>query len=161
VIIRIITAAMSSEGYEEKGATTSAEPVGYGSYEDVKTTAWGRLKGKAALQVSESRMGGGKWSNSDLDPVLPEFRTWRTYNFVMYWISDAFAVSNWRIGASLIAIGLSWKLALVAVVIGNFMTALVVTFNVRFLDICCKNYHLIMVIGFDWRQATHPFHHPG
>jgi len=48
----------------------------------------------------------------------------------MYWISDAFAVSNWRIGSSLIAIGLSWKLALVAVVIGNFITALVVTFNV-------------------------------
>ncbi|KAH8600894.1 cytosine-purine permease [Bisporella sp. PMI_857] len=74
-------------------------------------------------------MGGGKWSNADLDPVLPEFRTWRTYNFVTYWISDAFAVSNWRIGSSLIAIGLSWKLALAAVVVGNFMTALVVTFN--------------------------------
>jgi NCS1 family nucleobase:cation symporter-1 len=38
-------------------------------------------------------------------------------------------VSNWRIGSSLIAIGLSWKLALVAVAIGNFLTALVVTYN--------------------------------
>jgi NCS1 family nucleobase:cation symporter-1 len=47
----------------------------------------------------------------------------------MYWISDAFSISNWRIGASLISIGLSWKLALVAVVIGNFVTALVVTYN--------------------------------
>jgi nucleobase:cation symporter-1, NCS1 family len=48
---------------------------------------------------------------------------------VTYWVSDAFAVSNWRIGSSLISIGLSWKLALVAVVIGNLVTAAVVTFN--------------------------------
>jgi cytosine/uracil/thiamine/allantoin permease len=51
------------------------------------------------------------------------------HNFIFYWISDAFSISNWRIGASLVAIGLSWKLALVAVMIGNFITALVVTFN--------------------------------
>jgi len=51
------------------------------------------------------------------------------YNFVTYWISDAFAISNWRIGASLIAVGLSWKLALAAVIVGNFVTALVVTYN--------------------------------
>lgn len=120
-----------SQEYTEKGAAEySSEPVGYGTSQEAKPTAWGRIKSKAALQVSESRMGGGKWSNADLDPVLPEFQTWRTYNFVMYWISDAFAVSNWRIGSTMIAIGLSWKLALVAVVIGNFITALVVTFNV-------------------------------
>ncbi|KAF2817373.1 cytosine-purine permease [Mytilinidion resinicola] len=56
-------------------------------------------------------------------------QTWNTRDFVFYWISDAFAVSNWRIGSSLIAIGLSWKLALVAVVIGNMVTAFVVTYN--------------------------------
>lgn len=46
-----------------------------------------------------------------------------------YWISDAFSISNWRIGASLISIGLSWQLALVAVFVGNLVTAAVVTFN--------------------------------
>lgn len=109
----------------------SSEPVGSGEYEVGRTSIWGQIKGKAQVEVSKSRMGGGNWSNADLDPVLPEFQTWRTYNFITYWISDAFAVSNWRIGSSLIAIGLSWKLALVAVVIGNGITALVVTFNVR------------------------------
>ncbi|KAH8666807.1 cytosine-purine permease [Xylariales sp. PMI_506] len=83
------------------------------------------------LEVEESSYAppGTHWSNKDLDPVPPEYQTWRTYNFVTYWISDAFSISNWRIGASLISIGLSWKLALVAVVIGNFVTALVVTYN--------------------------------
>jgi NCS1 family nucleobase:cation symporter-1 len=121
-----------SREYDDKAASAASNAVdsGYGQHDRQNTSAWERAKGKLAVQVDGSRMGGGKWSNADLDPVLPEFRTWRTYNFVTYWISDAFAVSNWRIGSSLIAIGLSWKLALAAVVVGNFMTALVVTFNV-------------------------------
>ncbi|KAK9773865.1 putative Allantoin permease [Seiridium cardinale] len=92
---------------------------------------WSRIKNHATLEVEESSYAppGTSWSNKDLDPVPPEQQTWHTYNFVTYWISDAFSISNWRIGASLIAIGLSWKLALVAVVIGNFVTALVVTYN--------------------------------
>ncbi|PVH71156.1 cytosine-purine permease [Cadophora sp. DSE1049] len=107
-----------------------SEPVEVGSSEAVNASTWHRVKGKASISVDGSRMDPeGKWSNKDLDPVLPEYQTWRTYNFVTYWISDAFAVSNWRIGSSLIAIGLSWKLALVAVAIGNFITALVVTYN--------------------------------
>ncbi|KAG9242300.1 permease for cytosine/purines, uracil, thiamine, allantoin-domain-containing protein [Calycina marina] len=73
--------------------------------------------------------GTNKWSDADLDTVLPEFQTWRTADFVTCRISDAFAVSNWRIGASWISIELSWRLALVAVVIGNLMTALTVTYN--------------------------------
>ncbi|KAI0133472.1 NCS1 nucleoside transporter family [Xylariales sp. AK1849] len=83
------------------------------------------------MEVEESTYAppGSSWSNKDLDPIPPERQTWRTYNFVTYWISDAFSISSWRIGASLISIGLSWKLALVAVVIGNFGTALVVTYN--------------------------------
>ncbi|RDW77521.1 NCS1 nucleoside transporter family protein-1 [Coleophoma cylindrospora] len=111
--------------------TYDSQPVDISTgYSHENNSLWTKLKGKATLEVSDSRMAPGlKFGNRDLDPVEPEFQTWRTHDFVMYWISDAFAVSNWRIGSSLIAIGLSWKLALVAVVIGNFMTALVVTFN--------------------------------
>ncbi|KAI1338686.1 permease for cytosine/purines, uracil, thiamine, allantoin-domain-containing protein [Xylariaceae sp. FL0016] len=92
---------------------------------------WSRFRGRVRLQVEESTYApaGTHWSNKDLDPVPPEQQTWHTYNFVTYWISDAFSISNWRIGASLIAVGLSWKLALAAVAIGNLVTAFVVTFN--------------------------------
>jgi NCS1 family nucleobase:cation symporter-1 len=48
---------------------------------------------------------------------------------VAYWSSDAFAVSNWLISSSLLAVGLSRKIAPVAVKLGNFLAALVVTFN--------------------------------
>ncbi|KAL1634221.1 hypothetical protein SLS56_002526 [Neofusicoccum ribis] len=93
-------------------------------------SVWKRFKETIELPASQSSYApDSKWSNADLDPVPVEQQTWCTYNFVTYWISDAFAVSNWRIGSSLIAIGLSWKLSLAAVAIGNLVTALVVTYN--------------------------------
>ncbi|KAG4440413.1 hypothetical protein IFR05_004106 [Cadophora sp. M221] len=92
----------------------ASEPVEVGSSEAVNRSMWNRVKGKASISVDGSRMDpGSKWPNK----------------VVTYWISDAFAVLNWRIRSSLIAIGLSWKLALVAVAIGNFITALVGTYT--------------------------------
>jgi cytosine/uracil/thiamine/allantoin permease len=54
---------------------------------------------------SSSFSPNSKWSNKgtpssipskvDLDPILPQNRTWRTYNYVAYWVSDAFVVSIW------------------------------------------------------------------
>ncbi|CAJ2505753.1 Uu.00g131470.m01.CDS01 [Anthostomella pinea] len=109
------------------GSPTAVE----GSVSSIDGGLWQRLHDKVKLEVDESTFApeGTRWSNKDLDPVPPEFQTWRTYNFLTYWIADAFSISNWRIGASLIAIGLSWKLALAAVAIGNLVTAFVVTFN--------------------------------
>ncbi|KAK9415228.1 putative Allantoin permease [Seiridium unicorne] len=117
---------------KDTGEPTSDAHVVAGSIDSTHSGGlWSRIKNHATLEVEESSYAppGTSWSNKDLDPVPPEQQTWHTYNFVTYWISDAFSISNWRIGASLIAIGLSWKLALVAVVIGNFVTALVVTYN--------------------------------
>jgi NCS1 family nucleobase:cation symporter-1 len=30
-----------------------------------------------------------KWSNKDMDPVPVHLRSWTTWNYVAYWISDA------------------------------------------------------------------------
>ncbi|KAK9246677.1 permease for cytosine/purines, uracil, thiamine, allantoin-domain-containing protein [Lipomyces tetrasporus] len=68
-------------------------------------------------------------SNADLDPVPPQRRTWRTYNFVMYWISDNFSPNGFRNAASLMEIGMSWRDSLVCVVIAQFITGLVIVFN--------------------------------
>lgn len=115
-----VTSASTSDPDASPGTST---PLRNGS-------AWKRFKEKIELPVNQSSFApSSKWSNADLDPVPPEKQTWRTYNFVTYWISDAFAVSNWRIGSSLIAIGLSWKFSLADVAIGNLVTALVVTYN--------------------------------
>jgi len=70
---------MMSQGDEKQWPVDSSEPVVVNGYVG-STSLWSRVKGIAALEVSESRMGGGKWSNADLDPIEPELRTWRTYN---------------------------------------------------------------------------------
>lgn len=53
-----------------------------------------------------------KWSNKDMDPVPPKHRTWTTWNYVAYWISDAANVPVYELASSMLAIGLSWYVSL-------------------------------------------------
>ena len=53
-----------------------------------------------------------KWSNKDMDPVPPKHRTWSTWNYVAYWISDAANVPVYELASSMLAIGLSWCVTL-------------------------------------------------
>lgn len=43
-----------------------------------------------------------------MDPVLPHLRTWTTWNYIAYWVSDATNVAMWQLASSMLAIGLSW-----------------------------------------------------
>jgi hypothetical protein len=54
------------------------------------------------------------WSNKDMDPVPPDMRTWTTFNYVAYWISDAANASMWAFASSMLAIGLSWFVVLLS-----------------------------------------------
>jgi NCS1 family nucleobase:cation symporter-1 len=84
---------------DERKEYLTSDPIDIssGSSEDGTPSLWRRIKANAALHVSDSRMAPGtRWSNkgvyqlkqcatpidhlSDLDPVEPEFQTWRTYN---------------------------------------------------------------------------------
>jgi nucleobase:cation symporter-1, NCS1 family len=49
-----------------------------------------------------------KWSNKDMDPVPPHLRTWSTWAYVAYWISDATNLAAWEVASSMLAVGLSW-----------------------------------------------------
>jgi len=73
---------MSEDFKDKEWVDTSIEPVEVGArvFDDENSSLWRRIKGSLTLQVNESRMGGGKWSNGDLDPVESEYQTWRTYN---------------------------------------------------------------------------------
>jgi len=46
-------------------------------------------------------------------------------------MADAWAVSNWETASSMIAVGLSWKEAIGACVLGNTLMAIVITVNGR------------------------------
>ena len=65
--------------------------------------------------------------NVDLDPVLPQNRTWRTYNYIAYWASDAFVVSIWQMASAFLASGLNWQQSLGAVALGFVLIAIPIT----------------------------------
>ncbi|KAF7785216.1 hypothetical protein Agabi119p4_1381 [Agaricus bisporus var. burnettii] len=70
-----------------------------------------------------------RWSNKDMDPVPPKQRTWSTWNYVAYWLSDATSIANWQLASSMLAVGLSWKQALPAIAVGNIIIAVVIVLN--------------------------------
>ncbi|KAF1966531.1 hypothetical protein BU23DRAFT_486186 [Bimuria novae-zelandiae CBS 107.79] len=70
-------------------------------------------------------------SNADFDPIPPSKRTWNWGAYVAYWMADAWAVSNWEVASSMIAVGLDWKMAIGACVLGNTIMGLVITINGR------------------------------
>lgn len=70
-------------------------------------------------------------SNADFDPIPPSKRTWKWHSYVAYWMADAWAVSNWEVASSIIAVGLSWRLAIGACVLGNALMGIVITINGR------------------------------
>ncbi|KAI3615658.1 ncs1 allantoate transporter [Moniliophthora roreri] len=70
-----------------------------------------------------------RWSNKDMDPVPPNERTWSSMSYVAYWISDAANVAVWQLASSMIAIGLSWGQALLAIAIGHIIIAVVMVLN--------------------------------
>jgi nucleobase:cation symporter-1, NCS1 family len=66
---------------------------------------------------------------SDLDPVLPKYRTWQMYNYIAYWFSDAFVVAIWQMASAFLTSGLNWKQSLVAVSVGFILIAIPITFQ--------------------------------
>ncbi|KZT24924.1 NCS1 nucleoside transporter family [Neolentinus lepideus HHB14362 ss-1] len=72
---------------------------------------------------------GSTWSNKDMDPVPPHKRTWSTWNYIAYWISDATNVAVWELASSMLAIGLSWRQALPAIAVGHIIISIVMVLN--------------------------------
>ena len=58
-----------------------------------------------------------------MDPVLPEDRTWTTWDYIAYWVSDATNAASWQLASSMLAVGLSWRQALPAIAVGNIIIA--------------------------------------
>ncbi|KIY72705.1 cytosine-purine permease [Cylindrobasidium torrendii FP15055 ss-10] len=82
---------------------------------------------KLALSPSSSVKAG--WTNEDMNPVPPEQRTWTTRNYVAYWVSASTNVAVWQFASSMLALGLSWRQAFVAIVLGHSLISLVMALN--------------------------------
>jgi len=69
------------------------------------------------------------WSNKDMDPSPPEYRRWTSWTFFAYWISDLINPGTWATVASFITLGLTWWESCLAIFVGGFLVALVITAN--------------------------------
>ncbi|KAJ6545019.1 NCS1 nucleoside transporter family [Mycena vulgaris] len=82
-----------------------------------------------ALEPRQSPTGSPRWSNEDMDPVPIHLRTWTTWNYIAYWISDAMNPSMWEVASSMLAVGLNWRQALAAIAVGQIIIAAVILLN--------------------------------
>lgn len=101
--------------------------------------------------------GNARWTNRDLDPIPLLGRKWgvasiigkplsqlisphltpstspiditKPNQFLAYWISDAFNAATWEFASSIIAVGLTYKEALVIVAISFFIISFVIAGN--------------------------------
>ncbi|KIJ07259.1 hypothetical protein PAXINDRAFT_121160 [Paxillus involutus ATCC 200175] len=75
------------------------------------------------LDLEKTTFASGKgWSNKDMDPVPPRLRTWSALLQVSYWFSDASNIAVWEVPSSMLAIGVSWRQALPAIVVAYVIT---------------------------------------
>ncbi|KAI8711155.1 Allantoin permease [Fusarium sp. LHS14.1] len=71
------------------------------------------------------------WSNEDLDPTKPEYRTWTWVHNSCFWLASSFAVGTWTTGSAMISLGMPWYAAWLAVVVSHMIGAVLLVANGR------------------------------
>jgi NCS1 family nucleobase:cation symporter-1 len=83
---------------------------------------WARIR-------SSSRSEATVWINEDIRPLPPSRRTWTKWAYVSFWAINQMTLSNFQVGASLVAAGLSVWQAIVAVIVAKIILAAVCIAN--------------------------------
>ncbi|EPQ31101.1 uncharacterized protein PFL1_01290 [Pseudozyma flocculosa PF-1] len=90
-----------------------------------------------ALQVKGSERLPGEtraqsfMRNEDLLPVPPSRRSWGSWAFVAFWISDGLNLSTFLIASTATSAGLSWAQAWAAIIVGYTLVAFLVVLTAR------------------------------
>ncbi|OAR05657.1 hypothetical protein LLEC1_04914 [Akanthomyces lecanii] len=96
---------------------------GVGFKEKLSPKSW-------TLEKEESSWApAGTWSNRDLDIVPPEQRTWTSWTMFGYWFSDVISIQSWQTGSTILALGLTWREAILAVILGSFVMGVPMALN--------------------------------
>ncbi|KAJ9143745.1 Nucleobase cation symporter-1, NCS1 [Pleurostoma richardsiae] len=88
-----------------------------------------KVSGWVLPKQSTSFAPDGTWTNIDLDVTPPERRVWNAASVFGYWLSDILSAQSWEIGASILAIGLTWREAIWTVIVGSTVMAFCIAFN--------------------------------
>ncbi|KAB5578776.1 putative uracil permease [Coniochaeta sp. 2T2.1] len=71
----------------------------------------------------------GTWTNIDLDVTPLARRTWTALTILGYWVSDVISMQSWETGSTILALGLTWREAIFAIVFGSSVMAIPMTLN--------------------------------
>lgn len=74
---------------------------------------------------------GHIWSNDDLDPSKPSYRTWSWLHYTSFWLASSFATGTWTTGSAMIALGMPWYAAWFAVFVSHMIGAFLLVINGR------------------------------
>lgn len=112
---------------EDQGSinyTNSSEPKE--SYSEKPLTGFWKFIDIISLQKDTAHLKASErfLINEDLQPVLDEAkRPWGWFNFVSFWIADAFNVNTWQIASTGVVAGLSWWEVWISVWLGYFFVS--------------------------------------
>ncbi len=67
--------------------------------------------------------------NHDLAPVAVKDRTWNTWDYSALWISMAHCIPTYTLASGMVAAGMAWWQALVAIVLGNLIVLVPILLN--------------------------------
>ncbi|KAK3319511.1 allantoin permease [Cercophora scortea] len=99
------------------------------------TAAKANLKSKTTKagwvlpRQSSSFADPGAWTNIDCDVTPVDRRTWTALTMFGYWFSDALNAQSWMAPASIIAIGLTWREAVVCIIFGSLVCTVPLVLN--------------------------------
>lgn len=85
----------------------------------------------SATAVSELNRDEHVWSNADLAPTKPAFRTWTWVHYTSFWVASSLATGTWTTGSAMISLGMPWYSAWLAVVVSHIIGAVLLAANGR------------------------------
>jgi NCS1 family nucleobase:cation symporter-1 len=90
---------------------------------------------KNAIEVKTSDFApssyGFIWSNAHMDPSPPSERTWTWSHYFAVWYSFNFTAAAWATASSLLKLNITWWQAILACLVGSFISALATVLNSR------------------------------
>ncbi|KAK9236614.1 permease for cytosine/purines, uracil, thiamine, allantoin-domain-containing protein [Lipomyces kononenkoae] len=95
---------------------------------DVKAKATSRSAWVLPKQAS-SFAPADTWTNKDNDVTPVERRTWTAFTILGFWFSDALNMQGWEAPSSIIAVGLTWREAILCNCLGMMIVAIPMMFN--------------------------------
>ncbi|KAH7020733.1 NCS1 nucleoside transporter [Microdochium trichocladiopsis] len=69
------------------------------------------------------------WTNADQDPVPLERRTWGSWAFCGYWLSDLLTVATWQTGSSILIVGLGTNDAILIMFVSGICNMIATILN--------------------------------